>query len=241
MIRPVYRRWLSDALAPEVQQPEDVSSEATDAVLAFAVGVGLNDVALFVRSLRSVYAGRIVMVVGRNLTLRAYLRTHGVELESVGRRKWRWRPHGSIERFAAFVRILDERSDLGNVVLTEVKAVRFRADPFESPMPPLKFYADPAGQTIAERRGRLKALGRLAGPQVARKLRRKIDITPIRIAGSRPVVAQFCRSLLLMCAYPWSARGAGRGADRAAINLIAHYDVGQPVAIGRLGLLRKGE
>lgn len=226
MIRFGYRHWLSDVLEPDIKPQIHERSQVADAVLAFAAGLSLDEVAPFIRSLRSVYSGRVVMVVGRDPTLRAYLKTHGVELETVVRRSLQWRPRPPIERFAAFAGILDRRTDIRDVVLADIGGVPFRADPFEQLKAPLQFYLEPGAPPIAGRPGSLRGLRRLAGGAIAEKLAGRTDITATRVAGSRPAVAQFCRTVLLLCASARSGRGGAHGADQAACNLFFHLGLG---------------
>ena len=221
-----YSRWLSGVSQPGNGRQCTEPAQRSDAVLAFAAGFGLDDVAPFIQSLRSVYPGRVVMVVGRDPTLRAYLKTHNVELETVVRRGFQWRPAAAVERFAAFAAILEGRIDIRDVVLADIAGGSFEADPFAHLNAPLQFYHEADGRPIAGRPGCLRELRRLAGNAIAERMADQAEITAARVAGSRSAVAHFCRTMLLLCAAGRSSRAGAPGAAQAACNLFYHLGLG---------------
>lgn len=220
-----YLQWLADNLAPTTDRGAALSMRTCDTVLGYAAGYDMDAVAPFVRSLRSVFSGRIILIVGHDATLRAYLSTHGIEVETAPQWKWRWRPHPVVERFSAFADVLDHRADIRNVIMTDVRDVVFQSDPFSGMEDELQFFLEADGRSLGEHPFNLKHLRRLVGDRLARELSDKACVCVGVVAGPAAAVRRFCRILLLLCAIPRSRAGGAFGADQAACNLIAHLDL----------------
>lgn len=189
-----------------------------NAVLGHAVGCELADVAPFVRSLRAVFSGPIVLAVDREPTLLAWLSTHGVETE-IAARPSRWRPAPAAGRFEVFGRMLRDRPGLDNVILADVRHVVFQRDPFRDPPEDLRFYRGAGGALgCAAVNGR--AIQALVGAALAGDLRDRVPVTADVIAGPGEALMRFCRTLSLLCA---AAAPSSRdlGLDRAACHVIA--------------------
>lgn len=220
-----YPNRISANLAPTIALRTDPSLRTVDTVLGYAVGCDADEVAPFIRSLRSVFSGRVIVVVDRNPTLRAYLRTHKVEMETAPHKTLRWRPQPVVERFAALADILDHHADIRDVVITDVRDVVFQGDPFAGMEDGLQFFLEAEGRSLGRHAFNLKRLRRLMGEAVARELSDRPCVSAGVIAGPAVAVTRFYRTLLLSCAIPRSRAGRLVGGDQAACNLIAHLNL----------------
>lgn len=116
--------------------------DPVQAVLGDARACGIAEIAPFVRSLRSVFEGRVILLVDRRPTLQAWLATHGVQTVIASSDRIRRRSHRVTARFAAFAEILHDRSDISAaVVATRVRDVVFQSDPFEPDVDGLRLLA----------------------------------------------------------------------------------------------------
>ena len=119
--------------SPSITAASAISVDARRLVLGAAVGFRVDQVCIFIESLRSSgYDGDVVMLVGpAQWRLCAYLRRHGVRTVST----WSTRKlHGPIhayrfEKFAKLVRAAQDRYDY--VLTSDVRDVVFQRHPFE--------------------------------------------------------------------------------------------------------------
>lgn len=211
-----YLDWLSRNLPKVAARPSTPGDGR--AVLGHAVGCSLAEIAPFIRSLRAVFTGQVILVVDRKPTLLAWLSTHGVETVIAADRLLHWKPHPAVARFAVHAQILQERPDIRDVVLADVRDVLFQGDPFEDAPQDLQFFEEPGADSSIHRR----SLQAVIGEPLAGDLGRKPRVTAGVVAGPASAVTRFCRTMLLVCAIPRSAVGGGTGADQAACNVVAH-------------------
>lgn len=219
-----YLDWLARSMPAQPVAP-DSDAEPEDAVLGYAVGYGVAEIAPFVRSLRAVFSGQIILVVDRKPTLLAWLATHGVEAVIAADRLMHWKPHAVVARFAVYAQILQERPDIRNVVATDVWDVVFQKDPFDGQTSDLLFFVEAEDRTLADHAFNQKHLQALVGEGLTRDLGGRPCVCVGVVAGSAEAVTRFCRAILLLCAIPRSQVGGAFGADRAACNLIAHLNL----------------
>ena len=182
-----------------------------------AVGLDLAEIAPFVRSLRAVFAGQVILIVDREPTLLAWLSTHGVETVVIPDRPLRWTPHPSVTRFAVFAELLRERREIHHAVLADVRDVVFQADPFNRAPEGLEFFTGAGGATPGP--GEQRAMAAVIGDGLAGDLGRRGRIADL-ITGPSESVVRFCRAVLLLCSPPRA--GFGAGLDRAACHVVAH-------------------
>lgn len=187
------------------------------AVMACAIGLDLAEIAPFVRSLRAVFAGQVILLVDRKPTLLAWLSTHGVEAVIAADRLLHWKPHSAVGRFAVFAQLLQERREISDVLLAETRGAVFQADPFRHATGDLEFFTGAGGTQPSL--GEQRAVAAMIGESLAHDLRRRGRIADL-VAGPTEAVIRFCRSLLLVCARP--RVGFGAGLDRAACHVVAH-------------------
>lgn len=219
-----YLRWLPTALARE-----DVVLETTArpgrAVLGYAVGYDVADVAPFVCSLRAVFAGAVLLVVDRKPGLLAWLAAQGVEAIIAKDRLLHWSPHPVVARFAVYAKLLQQRPEISEVIVTDVRDVVFQADPFDGFADDLQFFVEAEDRALADHAFNLKHLRALIGDGLAQDLGHQSCVCVGVVAGPRAAVLRFCRTLLLLCAIPRSTVGGAFGADQAACNVIAHLNL----------------
>ncbi len=216
MAASTYLDWLSRNLPKAAARSPHAG--AAQAVLGHAVGCSLAEIAPFIRSLRAVFSGQIILVVNRKPTLLAWLSTHGVETVIAADRLLHWKPHPAVARFAVHAQILQERPDIRDVLLADVRDVLFQGDPFANAPTDLQFFEEPGADPSIHQR----ALQAVIGEPLAGDLCRKPRVTAAVVAGPASAVTRFCRTMLLVCAIPRSAVGGGACADQAACNVIAH-------------------
>lgn len=215
MTNTVHRDWLARNLAAPSRVGPSVLREE-DAVLACAVGCDLAGIAPFVRSLRAVFPGQVILVVDRKPTLLAWLSTHGVETVIAADRAPHRKPHAMVARFAVYAQLLQERPEIRNVILAEVRDVVFQGDPFADP--PADLHLFEGGASAAGLNARV--LQALIGEGLARDLGQRPPVSPGVVAGPSAAVVRFCRAMLLLCDMPGSSLGGG--IDQAACHVIAH-------------------
>lgn len=219
-----YLDWLGRNLSPPALGSA-ASVRAERAVVGYAVGYGVNEIAPFVRSLRSVFSGRIILVVDRRPTLLAWLRTHDIEAVIAADRLMHWRPHPVVARFAVYAQILQGRPEIGEVITTDVRDVVFQGDPFADPCDQLEFFIEAEDRYLADHAFNLKHLQALVGEGLASELGQRPCICVGVVAGPAAVMLRFCRAILFLCAIPRSHVGGAFGADQAACNIIAHLNI----------------
>ena len=111
-VKSAYLDWLAGAMLGG--REKNAPSAATgDLILGYATGYDAADVAPFVRSLRAVFNGPVVLVVDQNPELLAFLAENRIEAvppEAAGV----WSPHAVVARFAAFDRLLGNEDGNGH-------------------------------------------------------------------------------------------------------------------------------
>lgn len=221
MARSPYLDWLARSFAARPVKARSVLAPDADLVLGYATGYGVTEVAAFVRSLRAVFTGPVILVVDPRPELVAFLAAHDVEVV-VAETAAAWAPHPVVERFSAYAAILSQRAWIRNVVLTDVRDVIFQADPFGVPIEGLEFFEENEGQPLSRHAFNVKHLRALAGEALAQTILDRACVCVGVVAGPRDDAIRFCRALLMLCAIPRSQVGGAFGADQAACNMIAH-------------------
>lgn len=191
-------------------------SYCEDAVLGYAVGCDLAEIAPFIRSLRQVFPGQIILVVDRKPTLMAWLSTHGVETVVAADRLLHWKPHPAVTRFAIHAQVLQERPEIRNVLIADVRDTIFQSDPFAAAPDRFEFFREPDdGSHPSVHLGPLRAI---VGDPLAQDLSELPRVTTGVVAGPRTAALRFCRTMLLLSV----GVRAGGSIDQAACNVVAH-------------------
>ena len=218
-----YLGWVAAAIAGERGASPTFAAGEHDLILGYATGYEAADVAVFVRSLRAVYAGPVVLVTDQEPELLAFLAAHGVEsapprslCDGV------WRPHPVMQRFAAFDALMAERPWARHVLMTDVRDVIFQADPFFPAPQGSEFFSEYDEGTLADHAFNMKYLRGVGGEAVARALSDRPCVCVGTVVGARDAMMRFCRTLLMLAAIPRSEIGGAFGADQAACNIALH-------------------
>ena len=224
MAKSAYLTWLARALTADTLPPSAPTAPAAeDMVMGYATGYGPAEIAPFVRSLRTVFAGPVALVVDQEPALLAFLKQHDVEaLSSRGNKSPGWKPHAVVERFAEFAELLAARPWIRNVLLTDIRDVIFQAPPFEPPLDRLEFFDEYDGHPLADHAFDTKHITAVVGEDFAHALRDKACVCVGTVIGPREIIIQFCKTILLLGAIPRSAVGGAFGADQATCNIVAH-------------------
>lgn len=215
-----YLAWLARALSRKPIQSAAAPC-GVDIVMGYATGYDAADVAPFVRSLRAVHHGPVVLVVDPSPDLMAFLADHDVEAVTAPQSEG-WRPHPVMARFAAYDRLLAEQSDVRSVLLTDVRDVVFQASPF-SPVPArLEVFSEDDQRPLADHAFNMKHLRALVGDEMAAALGQKPCLCVGTVLGPADAARRLCRLILTSGAVPRSEVGGCFGADQAAFNLAIH-------------------
>ena len=214
MASAAYVDWL-DRNLPTLPIREQ-GSYSEDAVFGHAAGCGLAEIAPFIRSLRAVFAGQVILIVDRKPTLLAWLSTHGVETVVAADRLLHWKPHPAVIRFAVHAQVLQERPEIRNVLMADVRDTIFQSDPFADAPDQFQFFREP--DDGAHPSVHLGPLRSIVGDPLAQDLSELSRVTTGVVAGPRAAALRFCRTMLLLSA---GARAGGE-VDQAACNVIAH-------------------
>lgn len=214
-----YLAWLARALS---RRPVlSAAGSGQDAVIGYATGYDAADIAVFVRSLRAVHDGPVLLVVDGSPALNAFLDEHGIEAVAAPDSD-RWRPHPVMGRFAAYDRLLAERPDIRNVLLTDVRDVVFQASPFSPAPKSLEVFSEDDTRPLAQHSFNMKHMRALVGDEMAAMLADKPCLCVGTVLGPAVAARRLCRFILTLGAVPRSEVGGCFGADQAAFNLAIH-------------------
>lgn len=213
-----YLAWLAKALS---RRPVEPVAGGVDVVMGYATGYDAADVAPFVRSLRAVHAGPIVLVVDPSPDLSAFLADYEVEVVAASRSEG-WKPHPVMGRFAAYDRLMAERSDVRHVLLTDVRDVVFQACPFSPAPAGLEVFSEDDQRPLGDHAFNMKHLRAVVGDEMASALADKPCLCVGTVIGPVAAARRLCRLILTLGAVPRSEVGGCFGADQAAFNLAVH-------------------
>ncbi|WP_312145822.1 hypothetical protein [Brevundimonas sp.] len=190
--------------------------------MGYATGYGVEHVEAFVRSLRAVYAGAVVLFVHDDKALLAFLAAHDVEAVVVPAAD-AWTPQPVVARFSAYERYIAARPGLRHVLMTDVRDVVFQADPFFLAPTGLEVFVEYETGRLADHAFQVKHLRALAGEALADRLDDQPCICAGTIVGPADEAARLCRLILTLGAIPRSAVGGGFGVDQASLALAVGY------------------
>jgi hypothetical protein len=218
-----YLDWLGRQL--EVNAPRCTPARGSfgpDLVIGYATGYGAAELALFVRSLRSWFDGRVALYVDPWRTdVSAFLELQGVDrLDPPEQRSWK--PHVAVQRFGAYLSGLKSYPEARYVLMSDVRDVIFQGPPLAEPVAPLEFFPEHGGDCLADDFKNLRWLKRLFSDKIAAQLRDRPCLCAGTIIGHRAEIERLCRILLFLSAIPRSGVGGAFGADQAAFNLAAY-------------------
>lgn len=214
-----------------VERPQ---SDERRLVLGAAVGMSVEQVRIFIESLRLAgYTGPVVMLIGpTDFKLAAYLRAQGVEPKRV------WfvrRLHGPIHayRFELFARYLQQYGErYDEVLISDVRDVVFQAHPFNAMMSKdCHFFLEGAAKTIGNEPTNILYMQLFLAPaEVEAIAAHRISCCGVLLGGTQAIVAYLERMTARLRAVPLPVRRK-IGADTAFHNLIAHVTREVPAVI----------
>jgi len=201
------------------------AAEARQLVLGAAVGFRVDQVRVFVESLRDTgYGGDVVMLVGYfQLRLKAYRRRHGVTPVS----SWSTRKlHGPIHayRFERFADIAAARAGrYDQILVSDVRDVAFQAHPFAGiTAPGCHFFLEGAGLTIGEERVNRHWAHTFLSPDEAERIgHHRISCCGVVLGGAGAMADYLRRMAGYLHALSLRLRREG-GADTVFHNRMAH-------------------
>jgi hypothetical protein len=228
MVASAYLSWLATGLDPAGPAPRrrhPPRREGTTLVLGAAWGYGPRALKAFVASLRAVHDGPAGLVTDRPEAVGELLARFDVDcLEAVPAHGYR--PHPNSARFLAFLRAIEDHYPAARVILlSDVRDVVFQADPFRPEPRHLCLFREAEPLTLGEHGANLRWLARLVGQHLARGLADRPCICAGTLLGPRAEMLRLLRQILLVLAIPRTAVPAAFGADQAAVNLIAHWNL----------------
>ena len=217
--------------------PDFALPAATDArrlVLGAAVGFRVDQVRIFVESLRaSGYTGDVAMLVGpTDFALAAYLRRHGV----TPKRTWFIRRfHGPIHayRFQLFARYLHaHRARYDEVLISDVRDVVFQAHPFANIWSPaVHYFLEGDNRTIGNEPTNMVYMRSFLPERDVEKLKPcRISCCGVVLGGMSAMLAYLDRMNADLAAVPLKVRRK-IGADTAFHNRMGHLASAVPVVI----------
>lgn len=218
-----YLHWLAQALG-SVRVETGAVGGTRDLVAGYATGYDAHHIAPFVRSLRSVFDGEIALAADARPDVEALFADHEVRFLTQPDTQG-WQPHPVMARFAAVDAHLAARSDIRNVLLTDVRDVIFQKSPFEPAPDGLEVFLE--GDRLKDHAFDMKYLRALAGDGIADALGLAPAICVGTILGPRADMVRFCRTVLMLAAVPRSEMGGSFGADQAACNMAIHMGLVQ--------------
>ncbi|HWM47947.1 MAG TPA: hypothetical protein VNR11_13670 [Xanthobacteraceae bacterium] len=198
-------------------------------VLGAAIGFGVDDVRVFVESLRACgYRGDVLMLVRwPGLAVSRYLRRHGIEsMPLVQIRSFSRSPHARrYTIYADYLRQHLQRYD--QVMLSDTRDVVFQAHPFEGlANPRCHFFLESAVRTIGTDETNARWVRGCFGVQDVKALApRRISCSGITIGGAHAMLAYLDRMTERIQAIPYRIyREIGHGYDQALHNYLVHLD-----------------
>lgn len=212
-----------------MNSPSRNSPDARRVVLGAAVGFNVDQVRVFVESLRSVgYAGDVVMLVRwPGFKIRRYLRSRGVKpIPILQTRSFTRSVHA--RRYTIYANYLRARLDrYDQVMLSDVRDVVFQRHPFEGiNSPKCHFFLEGSTQTIGEDPTNSRWVRGCATHDEAEAVAAcRISCSGITIGGIRAVVAYLDHMIDRIRVIPFRVyRKIGHGYDQAIHNLLIHLN-----------------
>jgi Nucleotide-diphospho-sugar transferase len=202
--------------------------DARRLVLGAAIGFEVEQVQIFVESLRANYAGDVLLLIRwPGLRVARYLKSRGVEVIRVFQtRSFTRSVHA--RRYAIYLDYLRARlSRYDQVIMSDVRDVVFQRNPFdEIASPKCHFYLESAARTIGEDPTNSRWVrGCFSAAEAERLARCRISCSGITIGGTAAIIAYLERMVARIRAIPWRIyRRIGHGYDQAIHNYLVHLD-----------------
>jgi hypothetical protein len=213
--------------------PQSVATTSADArrlVLGAAIGFGVDEVRVFVESLRgSGYGGDVMMLIRwPGLTVGRYLNRRGVDVIRVFQtRSFSRSVHA--KRYLIYLDYLKARAaHYDQVMMSDVRDVVFQGNPFAGiDSPKCHFYLE-APRTIAEDATNLRWVrGCFPAAEAEALSHHRISCSGITIGGTAEIIAYLERMVAKINAVPQRIyRTIGHGYDQAIHNYLVYLEPG---------------
>jgi len=234
--RPAGRKQIQEVpLSPSTPAPTVAVSAAAPSspdgrrlVLGAAIGFNVEQVRVFVESLRANYAGDVLLLIRwPGLGVARYLKSRGVDVIRVFQtRSFTRSVHA--RRYAIYLDYLRARlSRYDQVMMSDVRDVVFQRNPFDGiASPKCHFYLEGAVRTIAEDPTNSRWVrGCFSAADAEQLASRRISCSGITIGGTAAIVAYLERMAARIGILPWRIyRRIGHGYDQAIHNYLVHLD-----------------
>ena len=212
--------------------PATVSTASADArrlVLGAAIGFDVEEVRVFVESLRANgYEGDVTMLIRwPGLRVGRYLKSRGVDVIRVFQtRSFSRSVHG--KRYAIYLDYLRARSGhYDQVMMADVRDVVFQCNPFAGiDSPKCHFYLESASRTIgADATNSRWVRGCFTAAEAEALAHRRISCSGITIGGTAEIIAYLEHMVAKIAAMPLRIyRTIGHGYDQAIHNYLVYLD-----------------
>jgi hypothetical protein len=205
-----------------------LTPDARRLVLGAAIGFDIEQVRIFVESLRAHYKGDVLILIRwPGLRVARYLKRRGVNVIRVFQtRSFTRSVHA--RRYAIYLNYLRKRlSRYDQVMMSDVRDVLFQKNPFDGiTSPQCHFYLEAAPHTIGEDPTNSRWVRGCFTEAEADKLAGcRISCSGITIGGTDAIVAYLEKMVAKVRAMPWRIyRRIGHGYDQAIHNYLVHLD-----------------
>ena len=197
-------------------------------VLGAAIGFDVEQVWIFVESLRAHYAGDVLLLIRwPGVRLARYLRSRGVDAIRVFQtRSFTRSVHA--RRYAIYLDHLRARlARYDQVMMSDVRDVVFQRHPFDGiASPKCHFFLESAGRTIGEDPTNARWVrGCFSAAEAERLAACRISCSGITIGGTAAIMAYLERMVARISGVSWRAyRQIGHGYDQGIHNYLVHLD-----------------
>jgi hypothetical protein len=222
-------------LSPSAPAPIAAASAAVPSdpdarrlVLGAAIGFDVEQVRVFVESLRANYTGDVLLLIrwpGRRVA--RYLKSRGVDVIRVFQtRSFTRSVHA--RRYAIYLDYLrTQASRYDQVMMSDVRDVVFQCNPFDGvASPKCHFYLEGAVRIIRDDPTNWRWVrGCFSAADAERLAAYRISCSGITIGGTAAIIAYLERMAARIRAMPWRIyRQIGHGYDQAIHNYLVHLD-----------------
>jgi hypothetical protein len=197
-------------------------------VLGAAIGFDVAQVRVFVESLRTHYAGDVLLLIRwPGLRVARYLKSRGVGvIRAFQTRSFTRSVHA--RRYAIYLDYLRARpACYDQVMMSDVRDVVFQRNPFDGiSSPKCHFYLESTGRTIGEDPTNARWVrGCLPAAEAEQLAACRISCSGITIGGTAPIMAYLDRMVARISGVSWRAyRQIGHGYDQGIHNYLVHLD-----------------
>jgi hypothetical protein len=197
-------------------------------VLGAAIGFDVDQVRIFVESLRANYAGDVLLLIRwPGLRVARYLKSRGVDVIRVFQtRSFTRSVHA--RRYAIYLDYLRARlARYDQVMMSDVRDVVFQRNPFDGiASSKCHFYLESAARTIGADPTNTRWVRGCFSPAEAERLAPcRISCSGITIGGTAAIIAYLERMVARIRAVSWRAyRQIGHGYDQGIHNYLVHLD-----------------